>query len=317
MKQFSALLFVFFVVTSWAKAELIPVNVYHIISDVVSDSVPEGKCLVQGKVYEGYSEEPVVKGLVVSNSSQTYTDEAGNFTLYLSDQDTMIYFYHAEYGEIVCWNYDFKSRHLVTLNFVTDQKAGEMPVMVEKPVLYLYSNKDKAVNLNVKPKGDFVFTYPQIADTGWDCKVGESLEVNGQTYPYLFWEAKFETLTFLPQQDGVYNFIVQTDSIVSFLETNLKRLGLNDTESTDFITYWGPRLMQNNFVHIQFWVDAVYSNEIARLEMSENPDQSRRVYMVYKGYNQSPSQRFSTQINLPSLKRSGFTLVEWGGSALN
>ena len=40
-------------------------------------------------------------------------------------------------------------------------------------------------------------------------------------------------------------FIVKSEDAEKFLEEKLRFLGLNDKESTDFITYWLPVLISN------------------------------------------------------------------------
>ena len=50
-------------------------------------------------------------------------------------------------------------------------------------------------------------------------------------------------------------FFVGSDQVVSFLEKKLTDAGLSSKEQADFITFWGPKLAQNelNFVHFIYY----------------------------------------------------------------
>jgi hypothetical protein len=112
-------------------------------------------------------------------------------------------------------------------------------------------------------------------------------------------------------------WLIKTDTAVQFLEHQLTLLGLNDREKTDFITFWGPSLMQKEYALLQFLVDAAVEYEIATLIIVPKPDVLRRIYLYaatldkpYMGLNCVP-QKFK------SINRNGFTVIEWGGTELN
>lgn len=304
---------------SYAKGETILTNTYYVSSDVLTDSVPKGKCLVVGRVYEGYSDAPVVGGFISDYQQvrHTKTNSNGDFSLLLTENDSIIYFFHPDYGEIVCWNYDFKSQHLVTMDFVTDPaESNGWDVIQEKPVIYLYGEEGTKVNLTLQPKGNFTFTYPEYQN-GWDVEIKSNnmLEVDDNLYPYLFWEAASK-LNFLGQSGGLSGYYIKTDTTIQFLETILSQMGLNETESTDFITYWGPRLMQHNYAAIQFFIDDEYDSNVAKLEANPKPESQRRVYMIFRGSEVDIKPNYFKQPVIPSFERKGLTLVEWGGSEL-
>ena len=62
----------------------------------------------------------------------------------------------------------------------------------------------------------------------------------------------------------------------SFLEDKLKILGLNETESADFITYWLPILAQSEYNWISF-PSADYA-QLVPLSCQPQPDTLIRVY---------------------------------------
>ena len=319
MKKF-CLVFIVALTGGSAFSETILRDYYYVKTDVLDSTVKKNTCLVTGFVNTAYSDSPVASGVIsnLDRSSNTKTNAQGAFSLVISSRDTAIFFYHPDFAEIVCWNYDFKSGHHVIMNFVTSEKMPEgMMIMEEKPVVYLYSESDLSVNLKYSNFNDFTFTYPAYTQTGWNIEIkNEQLSVGGQNYPYLFWEGTSNHLDFIRSDNGVVADFINTDSTVSYLENSLGILGLNSTESTDFITYWGPRIKQYPFSQIQFLVDEQYDQEIGQLELTVKPDAKRRVYLLFTGYH---SQQLKPELlpqQLSSFERKGFTVVEWGGSEL-
>jgi len=85
--------------------------------------------------------------------------------------------------------------------------------------------------------------------------------------------------------------------------------GLNSREQADFITYWGPRLLQNEFNYIRFeFNDAC--NQFAELNITPKPNQ---VYRIYITWRKSTGNETKIAQKIIPLKRSGFTVLEWGG----
>lgn len=87
-------------------------------------------------------------------------------------------------------------------------------------------------------------------------------------------------------------------------------MGLNTTETNEFVQYWLPILEKNqtNFVH--FLVNNGYST-ISKNIVNPEPDTSIRIFMEFYGLNQKTG---IIPQDLPRTTRKGFTLVEWGGS---
>ena len=101
------------------------------------------------------------------------------------------------------------------------------------------------------------------------------------------------------------------EDTAKFLEDALDRLGLTRREANEFIVYWLPRMESNEYNLISFQSEA-YTDH-ARLEIQPEPDTVIRVFMAYKPldhYQEIPEQSLSAP------ERSGFTVVEWGGSEL-
>jgi hypothetical protein len=190
--------------------------------------------------------------------------------------------------------------------------AAEGRVIAEKPVIYLYPEQTQNVNIRLQPAGDFLFTYPAY-ENGWDVSANSDGTIvhNEKTYPYLFWEAE---MTFAPEtSDDPGGFIVEKDRIVSFLEEKLTAMGLNATEQTDFITYWGPQLGGSQRVFLRFaWNEQ--ANRFAQLQITPQPDHVNRLYLIWSPLDAaSPISTDLQAQQLPVFDRAGFDVLEWGG----
>lgn len=96
---------------------------------------------------------------------------------------------------------------------------------------------------------------------------------------------------------------------VSFLEDALQQLGLTRQEANEFIVYWLPLMKENPYNLITFQSD-VYT-QAAQLSVDPAPDTVIRVFMTWKPLKDAveiPAQ------DLTAPDRTGFTVVEWGGS---
>lgn len=190
--------------------------------------------------------------------------------------------------------------------------ANKMQYGNDKPVIYLYHPDSTNFTIDLDLKVTKTFTYPLENAKGnhvtWTGKVVDNqIEIDGKKYPYLFWEGESNVLPKI--EDG---FCISGKETVSFLEEKLTAIGLNQTEKTDFITYWAPKMIKNEFNTIHFKLEENY-DEIAEINVSPAPEAMLRLYMYYtpaQEYESIPEQILST------FERKGFTLVEWGGSEL-
>jgi hypothetical protein len=192
-------------------------------------------------------------------------------------------------------------------------RNSQRDVMVEKPVIYLYPEKPCLVDVKVNPKGKFTFTYPEYKN-GWKVSADPSGELTfeNKKINYLFWESAQQIETKNIEFDK--GFAIEGSKTLEFLEVKLTEFGLNSKEKADFITFWVPQLMKNkyNFVHFIF-NDA--ANQFAELDVSPKPDHIYRLYMLSFPI-ESLNQIQVTEQNIPKMERSGFTVIEWGGSQI-
>lgn len=178
----------------------------------------------------------------------------------------------------------------------------------EKPVIYLYPEQEQEVSVRLDYDGKLTCTYPAY-DDGWNVTAaqdGTITDESGQEYNYLYWEGDSDQ-----EYDFSEGFCVAGENTAEFLEDALVRLGLTRREANEFIVYWLPRMEQNEYNLISFQSEA-YTDH-ARLSIQPEPDTVIRVFMAYKPldhYQEIPEQSLSAP------ERSGFTVVEWGGSEL-
>jgi hypothetical protein len=304
-----------------AEDGLVGSGEYKIVSDIRDKNIAPGKFVVEGVVKNAQTGVPMpgVQYGQFETMASYFTDSLGRFSLLCDTAENQtIFFYSSGWSEINIVRYPFKSQHRVTVS-VSLEKA-EPNAIKRKPVIYCYAEKELNASLILDPKGAFTFTYPAY-NNGWNVTVdpaGGLTDLNtGKNYPYLFWEAASENLSYQTTENGISGFVIHTDSTIQFLEDKLSALGLNQTEQTDFITFWGPILQKQPYALIQFLVDDAYESDIASLQISPQPDAMRRVYILFSPLENEQVGMPVIAQQLQSFERFGFTVVEWGGSELD
>ncbi len=196
-----------------------------------------------------------------------------------------------------------------------DYTGGGVYETYKKPVIYLYPEEDNtSIDVKLTFDGELTAIYPELSSKNdksniWNVVADKdgTIHYNNGTYDYLFWEGtsnkdlKIDT-----------GYCIAKEDTVKFLEDKLSSFGLNDSEKEDFITYWLPNLNKNNYNVITF--DLKYFNEIESLETVPAADTLIRVFMTFRE-SENP-----VEIEAPdqevSINRTGFTVVEWGGTEL-
>ena len=190
-----------------------------------------------------------------------------------------------------------------------DKDNGPPPVAPEKPVIYLYPPKVTEVSVQLRYDGLLTATYPAY-DDGWQVTAypdGTLINhADGKEYSYLFWEGQGNS-----GFDFDRGFVVKGSDTAAFLQETLAQMGLLPKEYNEFIVYWLPQMQDNPYNLITFQGDA-YTNS-AKLDITPTPDSVLRVFMTYKPLNEPIS--VPPQVFEP-FSRSGFTVVEWGGSII-
>lgn len=198
-------------------------------------------------------------------------------------------------------NYDYMNNHI-------DDNS------LKEPVIYLYPTKIEKVNVKVDYKAGLSKTDPKYSEDGWNVIADPDGELtnlaDNKTYHYLLWEGN-------PDSDFEYDmtkgFVVKGSATEQFLNSELKLIGLNGSESKEFIRYWLPKMKSNKYNLIHFATDE-YTAKV-KLTVTPKPDSLLRVLMVYEPLSIKPSAVITAQ-HFNDFKRQGFTVVEWGGTRL-
>ncbi len=182
------------------------------------------------------------------------------------------------------------------------------PNVAYKPLIYLYPEKETKVNVRLGNPDLLTSTYPEYND-GWNVVAypNGTLKDKNREYYSLFWEGKNHEATI--HDEG---FVVKGEDTLKFLENKLKVLGLNDKEANEFIIYWLPKLEVNPYNYYYFETMKEINNYMP-LEVTPKPDTIIRVQMDYQPLNEKIDVK---EQKLFAPKRSGFTVVEWGGSII-
>ena len=180
----------------------------------------------------------------------------------------------------------------------------------EKPAIYLYSEEETRVTVTLDFAGTLTSTYPDYGE-GWTVTAQPDGTLTdpetGRTYYCLFWEGVTDA-----EYDLSAGFCVAGADTAAFLEDALARLGLTEREANEFIIYWLPRMEGNPYNLISFQ-GAAYTDG-ARLDIDPAPDTLIRVFMAWKRLDR-PEQIAPQE--LKAVERTGFTVVEWGGTEVN
>lgn len=292
----------------------LPLSSHKIVKEYPQDDLEPGTCKILGHVYYGHSKDNPLENVLVSaldKENFDHTDSKGYYEFIMNTEDTSLFAFKSQLSEHVIWNELFKSRYVYEIDFYLVDDYENM--IMDKPVIYLYSNERQDVDIEIVPNGEFTFTYPKYNDS-WQVNVSNNvLTCENRTYPYLFWEATTNNLDY-DKNERVYGKLIKTVQALAYLESSLTTLGLNYQEKADFITYWMPRIQQKEYAFIQFMIDEDYESNISSMTVSPAPNSMRRIFMLFTLYDKKPIHGNYEEQELPSFERKGFTLIEWGGS---
>lgn len=201
-------------------------------------------------------------------------------------------------------------------HFLWEDSLGDWQVFVStdytglaecgKPVIYLYPTNQTEVNVQVGAQ--ITKSEPTYPEGGWTVTANPDgkLNLNNQKYDYLFWEG-LGNGPYPELRDS--GFVVSQNDIPETLKKHLNLLGLNEKESSDFMDFWLPKMPQTPYVRLT-WFGTKEMNSLATLKVTPRPDTTIRIFLDFEGLEAPVKLNPQT---LTTVKRSGFTLVEWGG----
>lgn len=184
-------------------------------------------------------------------------------------------------------------------------------ITIKKPVIYLYPTQKTDITIDLNFEGKLLTTFPKY-EKNWTvtaCPDGRIFDTKtNRFYSSLFWDGTQD----FDEEHYRYSsgFVVVKENLADFLIKKLEFIGLNTTETNEFVQYWLPILEKNETNFIHFYANADY-DVISKNTVFPKPDTEIRVFMEFYGLEKAikvPEQRLSRT------ERKGFTLIEWGGS---
>ena len=199
--------------------------------------------------------------------------------------------------------------------YIARARNAAQSVQCHAPVIYLYDDSGRDVNIKLDIRGELTETYPLYDEgCGWNVTAspdGMLTDPDGDTYRFLYWEAVLDM-----DYDLSRGFCVRGCDTEAFLDEALSELGLNETEAADFKSYWLQFMEENPYNVITFQTTAY--TDAAGLDVTPSPDVTVRVNMLYYPSSEYVVMEPQDLADMnPSLEdRNGFTLVEWGGEVI-
>jgi len=194
----------------------------------------------------------------------------------------------------------------------------------EKPVIYVYSDKENQDVDVIFTTKDLTCEYPKRTGSIWYTKTQKDGSVkvfssakdrkkdkNGKTYNYLFWEDEYSR----PDYKLEKGFCVKGEETASFLEEKLEEIGLNKKEANEFIVYWLPRMEKNPYNIISF-----QTNTYTKAYPLATKPKTKNILRVFMTFSASENRVSIQKQNLKKIKgsfeREGIHIVEWGGAEI-
>ena len=194
-----------------------------------------------------------------------------------------------------------------------------------KPAVYLYPKIPTVVSVKLNLEGNISTSIPKYSNDGWlvtaypDGTIKplftQELISTKQTYPYLFYDANMHNVK-LPKT----GWIIEKNKLNMFFSEILTKIGLNNKEQQDFLSYWLPKLSGGNKWYIGL-LSPEELNRIESLEINPHPDNLIRVRFYFEKLDDKHVlDDSSTILNINDLSnlsnnfnRDKFTVVDWGG----
>lgn len=217
--------------------------------------------------------------------------------------------YNPDFYELTYQGAVIEGKHEQVFNLYFDPLPRDTEIRLKKPVVYFHSEIEREIELSVVPSDKFIFTYPESSNGTWNgtVKPNQGIEVNGAIYPYLFWESE-QRYSFKTEGNG---YKVEKADVITFLTKKLDELGFNQQEKTDFITYWGPQLAENESSFVQFTIDDS-CDKFAKMTCTPAPDFTRRVYIQIAKWDPQFEANLK-DISFSPMPKSDWYILEWGG----
>ncbi len=190
---------------------------------------------------------------------------------------------------------------------------GCFEACIAKPIVYLYPTEPTYIDVEVVAPGEVFVSDPQYPAGGWrDVLAYPSgdLVYQGSKYKELFYETRVKTKIEMPDA----GIVIARERIEHELRSALFKFGLKDRELEEFLEYWVPTLENLNSDYVFFSVLTPDVKEsVDKLIISPEPDTRIEIIAYFKPLGKPVDTKPLYVPESPPV-RSGFTMVEWGGT---
>lgn len=284
-----------------------------LVSSEKSDTLAQNESIYMFKFIGLYNENEILYSIDGYNQKSMLDLNNEIHVLTTPGAHNFQFYYNDQHYEIYADSLTVLAQHINT--YEVRFESSEFPVSVEKPVIYLYPQVETPFTISVHPKGKMAFTYP-VYNGEWKgtATPNGDIKIGNEMFNYLFWEAD-QTID-LKIIDSKKGAIVKGEESVTFLENQLDKFGFNSKEKADFITFWGPKMAKNELNYVYF----VLNNEadyFAELAIKPTPDNIYRFYMLTCPVANSSDFYYLEPQLIEKINRTGFTILEWGGSVID
>lgn len=194
---------------------------------------------------------------------------------------------------------------------IVKRPAGPTPWLSPycKPAIYLYPKEKTDVSVKVAPVGEMSLTIPTYPAGGWKVTAypNGNIQAGADSFDYLYYEARIPDEKIEKPQQG---FVRKPEEVEGLLKEILPKLGLNDKEGSEFISYWSSVLPKQPAYYFVGVVSTDNLDQISPLNITPRPDKTIRVTIYFQALD-GPINVEAPVLEAPS--RDGFTVVEWGG----
>ncbi|MFT5778212.1 MAG: hypothetical protein ACI837_001168 [Crocinitomicaceae bacterium] len=275
-----------------------------LVSSEVDESLAKDMSLFEFELTGLTDNDFKLRYSVDGQNSSKMMEKGEHLKLTLSPGKHIFQFYVHNYEEINSGELTIEAQHKD--HYYLHFTSSVYPTVVTKPVIYLYPEKETQVEVVLNVKGTEPFFYPAY-DSKWECTAmpDGAIHIGDKEYNYLFWEANEDAVS-IDHREG---FLVEKNNVVAFLEEKLTLAGFTSKEQADFITYWGPRMIQHDLSFVRFLFNES-CDEFAEIKITPKPTNMYRMYILFQPTE--ISLVFKEQTIIP-MNREGFSVLEWGG----
>ena len=293
---------------------VLPYYNYSVITDLKVTEIEYNEENVNIKISssEGAIRESTLSR-ILQNAGPIYIDKETNKAIEYTQESNakLLYIMINKIDVDKTVNYEIKTYDAKKIKESRTSKVYEASLTTDKPIIYLYPEKETEVSVKVGYPEKLTVTYPKY-ENGWDVMAkpnGDLIDIKtGRNLYSLYWEGKNTSA-----KETNEGFLVKGEDTAKFLEEKLAILGLTEREAEEFIVYWLPQMQNNKYNFIRFETKEEIDENMP-LNITPTPNTVIRVVMEFKPLDNKIEIKEQSLPETPV--REGFTVVEWGGTKI-